>query len=81
MYILNKSIKGNYNYIIKCSRYTLGIYAMHYIIISILKKITDDNIIYSVINVFIVFGVSYLCCYIVEKIPILRKIINNNYIK
>lgn len=58
------------------SKYSLGIYAIHAMIVAIMNKIGFDIAIIGIMTIFIVsFLISYLCSIIISKIPLLKKIV------
>lgn len=74
---INSQNKSNkiINYISKCS---LGIYAIHALIVTIMYKILEKiNIDYALINIPIVFIASFLLAYlgsfVLSRIPVLKK--------
>ncbi len=76
-----KNIQNKSNKLINSiSKYSLGIYATHTLIIAtmyeILEKINIDLAIINIPIVFIAsFLLSYLCSFILSKIPVLKKIV------
>lgn len=69
---------GNNKFINAISKYSLGIYAIHALVIQImykiLSKINFDIALINIPIVFIVsFSVSFLCALILNKIPVLKK--------
>ena len=68
------------NLINSISKYSLGIYAIHALIVTIMYKILEKiNIDFALINIPIVFIVSfvlsYISSFILSKIPVLKKVV------
>lgn len=76
---INKN-KGNNKIIESISKHSLGIYAIHALIITIMYKIfKKTNIDLAIINIPVTFIVSFIFAYlssvILSKIPVLKKIV------
>ena len=68
------------NIINSISKYSLGIYAIHALIVTIMYRIIEKvNIDFALINIPVVFIVSfvfaYLISFILSKIPVLKKVV------
>lgn len=68
------------NIINSISKYSLGIYAIHVLIVTIMYRIIEKvNIDFALINIPVVFIVSvvfaYLISFILSKIPVLKKVV------
>ncbi len=70
----------NNGLIVSISKYSLGIYAIHALIIRILYMIIDKfGFDYALLNIPIVFlmtfTISYFMTFVMSKIPVLKKVV------
>lgn len=57
------------------SKYTFGIYLVHIFVWNIVEVLLGDNIFFVPLIALITFSLSLLICFILSKIPVLKKII------